>query len=73
MPSPSPFCDGGEVQFSSYVKGGAPQSLRTTVADVSERILREAFNEYFGVGPARYLQLRNLHRIYRTLRASEPD
>ena len=44
-----------------------------TAADVSERTLRKAFNEYFGVGPVRYLQLRNLHRIYRTLRASEPD
>lgn len=44
-----------------------------TAADVSERTLRKAFTEYFGVGPARYLQLRNLHQIYRKLRASEPD
>jgi len=40
---------------------------------VSQRTLRTAFNETFGVGPLRYLQLRNLHRIRRALRAAEPD
>lgn len=40
---------------------------------VSERTLRTAFNETFGVGPLRYLQLRDLHLIRRTLRAAEPD
>jgi AraC family ethanolamine operon transcriptional activator len=41
-------------------------------ADVSERTLRTAFNEYFGVGPVRYLQLRQLHQVYRVLRAADP-
>jgi len=45
--------------------------LATTVG-VSERTLRAAFNEYFGVGPVRYLQLRQLHQVHRTLRAADP-
>jgi transcriptional regulator GlxA family with amidase domain len=44
-----------------------------TAAQVPERTLRKAFNEFFGVSPARYLQLRNLHAIYRALRVAEPD
>jgi AraC family ethanolamine operon transcriptional activator len=42
-------------------------------ADVSERTLRTAFNEYFGIGPVRYLQLRQLHRVNRALKASDPE
>ena len=42
-------------------------------AGVSERTLRTAFNEYFGVGPVRYLQLRRLHQVHRALAAAEPD
>jgi AraC family ethanolamine operon transcriptional activator len=42
-------------------------------AEVSERTLRTAFNEYFGVGPVRYLQLRQLHQIHRALRAADPE
>jgi AraC family ethanolamine operon transcriptional activator len=42
-------------------------------AQVPERTLRKAFNEFFGVSPTRYLQLRNLHAIYRALRKAEPD
>jgi AraC family ethanolamine operon transcriptional activator len=41
-------------------------------ADVSERTLQTTFNEYFGVGPVRYLQLRQLHRIRHALRAADP-
>jgi AraC-like DNA-binding protein len=40
---------------------------------VSERTLRTAFNECYGVSPVRYLQLRNLHRVHRALRKAEPD
>jgi AraC family ethanolamine operon transcriptional activator len=43
-----------------------------TATQVPERTLRKAFNEFFGVGPTRYLQLRKLHAIYRTLRKAEP-
>jgi AraC family ethanolamine operon transcriptional activator len=42
-------------------------------AQVSERTLRTAFNECYGVSPVRYLQVRNLHRVHRALRKAEPD
>ncbi|MGB5636935.1 MAG: helix-turn-helix domain-containing protein [Waterburya sp.] len=42
-------------------------------AGVSERTLRTAFNEYFGVGPIRYLQLRQLHQVYGALRVADPQ
>ncbi len=41
--------------------------------NVSERTLRRAFREYFGVGPARYLQLRQLHLVYRALQAADRE
>jgi AraC family ethanolamine operon transcriptional activator len=40
-------------------------------AGVSERTLETVFNEYYGVGPKRYLQLERLHRIRRALRAAD--
>ena len=42
-------------------------------ACVSERTLRSAFNEYFGVGPVHYLQLQHLHRVHRALKAADPE
>lgn len=42
-------------------------------ASISERTLRAAFNEYFGVGPARYLRLRQLHQVRRALLVADPD
>jgi AraC family ethanolamine operon transcriptional activator len=42
-------------------------------AGVSERTLRTAFKERYGVGPARYLQLRHLHRVERALRGADPE
>jgi AraC family ethanolamine operon transcriptional activator len=42
-------------------------------ADVSERTLRRAFTDYYGVGPVRYLQLRQLHQVHRALRAADPE
>ena len=42
-------------------------------SDVSERTLRNAFKDYFGVSPARYLRLRQLHQAYSALRAADPD
>jgi AraC family ethanolamine operon transcriptional activator len=44
-----------------------------TAAEVSERTLRRAFNEYYGTGPVRYLQLRQLNQVRRTLHAANPD
>jgi AraC family ethanolamine operon transcriptional activator len=42
-------------------------------ASVSERTLRTAFNEFFGVGPVHYLQLRHLHRVHRALKEADPE
>ncbi len=41
-------------------------------AEVSERTLQTAFKEYFGVGPIRYLQLRQLRQINIALQAAQP-
>jgi AraC family ethanolamine operon transcriptional activator len=54
-------------------------SERIVVADlalaagVSERTLRTAFQERYGVGPTRYLQLRHLHQVARVLHAADPE
>ena len=40
---------------------------------VSERTLRTIFREYFGLGPSRFLQLRQLHEVRRALRSADPD
>ncbi|MEA3412767.1 MAG: helix-turn-helix domain-containing protein [Pseudomonadota bacterium] len=55
-------------------RAGERVSVRelTSAAGVSERTLRTAFNDYFGVGPAHYLQLRQLHQVHRALRAAGP-
>jgi AraC family ethanolamine operon transcriptional activator len=54
---------------------GDPVSIGelAAAADVSERTLRTAFHEYFGVGPVHYLQLRQLHQVHRALRAADPE
>jgi AraC family transcriptional regulator, ethanolamine operon transcriptional activator len=39
---------------------------------VSERTLRTAFDEYFGVGPTRYLKIRILREARKLLRTSDP-
>ncbi len=44
-----------------------------SASDISERTLRTVFNEYFGVGPVRYLQLRELHSVRRTLLAADSE
>lgn len=56
-------------------QAGKVVSVRDLAAavSVSERTLRSAFNEYFGVGPVRYLQLRHLHRVHRALKAADPE
>jgi AraC family ethanolamine operon transcriptional activator len=40
-------------------------------ANVSERTLRNVFNECFGIGPNRHLRIQQLHRIRARLRAHE--
>jgi AraC family transcriptional regulator, ethanolamine operon transcriptional activator len=44
-----------------------------TAAGVSERTLRTAFHEYYGVGPMRYLKLRTLHQVREALKAADPS
>lgn len=41
-------------------------------AGVSERTLRQAFHDYYGVGPVRYLQFRQLHQVHRALQEADP-
>ena len=40
---------------------------------VSERTLRAVFHEYYGVGPARYIQLRHLNQIRCDLKKARPE
>jgi len=44
-----------------------------TAAGVSERTLRTAFQDYFSVGPVRYLKLRTLHQVRSALKAADPS
>lgn len=44
-----------------------------TATGVSERTLRIAFRETFGLSPTQYLRLRTLHQVERALRGAEPD
>jgi AraC-like DNA-binding protein len=44
-----------------------------SAADVSERTLRAAFQEYYGMGPARFLKLRALNRIRKALQNADPS
>jgi AraC family ethanolamine operon transcriptional activator len=56
-------------------QAGEPVSVQdlAAIAAVSERTLRTAFNEFFGVGPVRYLQLRHLHHVHRALKLADPE
>lgn len=42
-------------------------------ADVSERTLRDAFQQYFGVAPVQYLNRRTLHQVRAALKAADPS
>ena len=44
----------------------------STAIGVSERTLRTVFNEYYGMGPCHYLQLRQIYQIHCTLKAADP-
>jgi len=43
-----------------------------TAAGVSERTLRAAFQDYFGIGPVQFLRLRTLNQVRAALRNSDP-
>jgi AraC-like DNA-binding protein len=44
-----------------------------TAAGVSERTLRDAFQQYFGVAPVRYLNGRTLHQVRKALKTADPS
>ncbi len=44
-----------------------------TAAGISERTLRRTFQDYFSVGPVRYLNLRTLHQVRRALKIADPS
>jgi len=44
-----------------------------SAAGVSDRTLRSAFQDYFGIGPARYLKLRTLNQIRKALQNADPS
>ena len=44
-----------------------PVAALARAVDVSERTLRNAFSDYFGMSPGRYLRLRKLHQVRRAL------
>ena len=48
-------------------------SALAAVTGVSERTLRSIFREFYGVGPLRYLKLRQLHSMRRTLKRVDPE
>jgi AraC family transcriptional regulator, ethanolamine operon transcriptional activator len=44
-----------------------------SAAGVSERTLRDAFHQYFGVAPVQYLNRRTLHHVRAALKAADPS
>lgn len=42
-------------------------------ARVSQRTLQTAFNDYYGTGPAQYMQLRTLNHVHRALKTADPE
>lgn len=43
-----------------------------SAANISERTLRLVFNEYFGIPPTKYFQLRRLHLVRTALKKADP-
>ena len=56
------------------VRAGLPIRVADLVAatGVPERTLRQVFQDYFGVGPLRYLKLRQLNQVFAALRTADP-
>ena len=86
VPEPPEHSDGGrpkiprdEILRRAKALIEEREHAHVSVADlvgatgVSERTLRDAFKESFGVGPKRYLQLRALHQVKRSLDLANPD
>ena len=56
------------------VRAGLPIRVADLVAatGVPERTLRQVFQDYFGIGPLRYLKLRQLNQVFAALRTADP-
>lgn len=58
-----------------YLEQRSESSVRVSdlakAVGVSERTLRTGFQEFYGMGPVRYLQLRHLHQVRRALKAAD--
>jgi len=50
-----------------------PVEQLATAAGISERTLRDAFQQYFGVSPVQYFNRRTLHQVRAALKAADPS
>lgn len=52
-----------------------PISVRelAEACNVSVRTLQTVFNDYYGFGPSKYLQYRQLYRVHRDLKGADPE
>ena len=48
-------------------------SQLAAAANVSERTLRAAYEEYFGDAPVKFLKLRTLHQVRKALMSADPS
>jgi AraC family ethanolamine operon transcriptional activator len=55
-------------------RAGLPIRVADLIAatGVPERTLRQVFQDYFGMGPLRYLKLRQLNQVFAALRTADP-
>ncbi|WP_165065981.1 AraC family transcriptional regulator [Paludisphaera rhizosphaerae] len=60
-----------------FIEDQGPGPIRVAAladaASVSDRTVRAAFHDYFGLSPIKYLQMRMLHRVRQTLRRASAD
>lgn len=62
---------------NEVIEARAGMSIRVAelvaATGVSERTLRQVFHDYFGIGPLRYLKLKQLNQVYAALRSADPN
>ncbi len=61
------------ASLPATVGSGKEPSPSVAATFISERKLRDAFQEQCGMGPIWYLKLRRLHEVRRTLRTTVPE
>ena len=59
--------------LEEHPRSRASVSDLVSASQVSERTLRNAFNSYYGLSPARYLQIRLLNRVHKNLLSADPE